>query len=58
MKYYKVVIKDGDDEVYSNKLFFDFDTIEKAFNFAKRVIETTYYDIEILQCEYSEDNNG
>jgi len=55
MRFYNVIIKDNDDDEYSNRLRFSFDTQQEALSFANKILEISEYDVEIYQC-YEEEN--
>lgn len=49
--FYNVIVKELDDDMYSNRLIFTFYEIEKAIKFAKYMLNISGYSIEILQLE-------
>lgn len=53
--YYNVVVKDTiDEDMNSNELTFTFYDLNEALSFAEKILEESFYHIEILQFEDEE----
>lgn len=54
--YFNVIIKDTItcEDINSNKLTFTFYDLDEAISFAKKILEESFYHIEILQFEDKE----